>query len=95
MPTIFKAVDYKISGIKCDHCNYSDDSVQYEEYPEYVNEPCPDCGNNLLTIDDYNKCKSIIRLLTIYNIIVFPVHFVRYLFSKEYRNTNTVGTYKF
>ncbi len=52
-----------ISGIKCDNpkCNYTDPLVKYEEYPEYVNKPCPECGSNLLTEQDYEMCKTMIE----------------------------------
>jgi hypothetical protein len=45
-----------ISGIKCDtpKCEWKDMSVKREEYPAYLNKPCPDCGGNLLTEADYN-----------------------------------------
>ncbi len=31
--------EFKISGLKCDtpHCNYRDDSVQFEDYLKHVN----------------------------------------------------------
>lgn len=43
------------SGIKCDNsdCDYRDDEVQQDEYADYVNKPCPECGENLLTEEDY------------------------------------------
>jgi hypothetical protein len=48
----------KIYGIKCDktHCNYRDMDVQFEDYPKYINKPCPLCGTSLLTQEEYDKC---------------------------------------
>lgn len=45
----------KIGGIKCDNpnCNYADASVPVSNYPKWINKPCPVCGSNLLTEDDY------------------------------------------
>lgn len=50
------ALVFNISGIKCDHpeCNYRDDSVRLEDYPQWLNKPCPLCGSNLLTQADYD-----------------------------------------
>lgn len=46
----------EISGIKCDApgCGYRDDAVKREEYPDYINRPCPKCASNLLTQKDYS-----------------------------------------
>ena len=51
-----KLVEITISGIKCDNedCDYRDDSVSRDNYPAYVNKPCPECGDNLLTQADYD-----------------------------------------
>lgn len=45
----------KIGGIKCDNqnCNYADASVPVSDYSKWINKPCPVCGSNLLTEDDY------------------------------------------
>lgn len=58
-----KNVEYNISGIKCDNCNYYKDDVKYEEYIHYINKPCPECGFNLLTQDDYDKCNTLVNTL--------------------------------
>lgn len=58
------AVDTTIRGIKCDNpnCDFSDMSVSFENYKEYVNRPCPKCGCNLLTEHDYNVCKAMMKM---------------------------------
>ena len=86
MPSLFKSVESKISGIKCDNCDYRDDSVKYKEYEHYLHAPCPKCGHILLTESDYNICKAMVKATLIFNIIYFPIHFVKYIFSKKYRN---------
>lgn len=45
----------KQSGIKCDNasCDYRDDTVQQDQYESLVNKPCPKCGENLLTEEDF------------------------------------------
>jgi hypothetical protein len=42
-------IGFAISGINCDHCEYKNDDVAFEEYPSWLNKPCPDCGATLLT----------------------------------------------
>ena len=69
-----KAITSHCYGIKCDNpkCNYMDMSVQFEDYPKYINKPCPKCGANLLTKHDYNVCKIIMSLSKIFGRIEVP-----------------------
>jgi hypothetical protein len=55
---------FNITGIKCDSrsCNYKDISVKVEDYPNYVNKPCPVCGAILLTERDYQLVQNILKL---------------------------------
>lgn len=52
-------------GIKCDNpiCGYSDDSVKMEEWGDYVNKPCPNCGENLFTEEDYVKTQNLLSMI--------------------------------
>lgn len=43
-----------IRGIQCDFCNYKDATVEFEDYPKWLNKPCPHCSQNLLTQEDYD-----------------------------------------
>lgn len=58
-----------IGGIKCDNpkCDYKDDTVKVEDYPGYVNRPCPLCGWNLLNKKDFLALKIIISLCNVIN----------------------------
>ena len=64
------ALQVEIYGIKCDHCDYKDMSVQLHQYPEYVNKPCPECGENLLTEEDYVICLKMIEAAELINEII-------------------------
>ena len=46
-----------ISGLKCDNpdCDYKDDTIDSVDYEQHIDKPCPDCGESLLTQDDYDK----------------------------------------
>ena len=50
----------------------------------------PKCGHILLTESQYAKCQTAIRVVRIYNVIVFPYHIFKYLTSKEYREVKVV-----
>ena len=61
-----EVVKANISGIKCDNkeCSYRDDSVKFEDYGNWLNKPCPECGSNLLTESDY---VAVLRMVKIVN----------------------------
>lgn len=48
-------VNLKFEGLKCDNekCGYNDDSIKRSEYENCINKACPNCGQNLLTFNDY------------------------------------------
>lgn len=54
-----KAATLTISGIKCDNptCDYTNENVSLNEYETWLNKPCPCCGENLLTEEDFNTVK--------------------------------------
>jgi len=51
-----------INGIKCDCCNFKDESVKVEDFKLWLNKPCPKCGANLLTKKDLNITMIIIAI---------------------------------
>ena len=52
-----EAIKIDFGGLQCDNpsCEYRDDTVKREEYKSSVNKPCPECGESLLTPEDYQK----------------------------------------
>ena len=42
-------------GLKCDNvnCDYVNMDVEINDYKNWVNKPCPLCGSNLLTEQDF------------------------------------------
>ena len=69
-----KNIEYSVRGIKCDNpeCDYVDENVSYLDYPSWVNKPCPKCGENLLTEEDYLKVKSMVDLMDTLNLMDLP-----------------------
>jgi hypothetical protein len=49
-----KQCDYKIENLTGD---------PNQETFKYVNMPCPQCGDNLLTIEDYMQSKKVMRIV--------------------------------
>lgn len=48
-------IEIEESGIMCDNpeCVYENASVTHETLIEWIDRPCPNCGQNLLTEEDY------------------------------------------
>jgi len=89
-----QAIKMNIGGIKCDNkeCNFKDMSVQFEDYYKWLNKPCPKCGSNLLTQQDYDTVKILIDLTAIVNEEVSDVDEGEQLFkmSVEFNGTSRV-----
>lgn len=66
------AIRTEIRGIKCDTkgCDYADMDVPVEDYPQWVNKPCPNCGGNLLTEADYQTVKFVLSLADTMNAFI-------------------------
>lgn len=63
------ALEMEIKGIKCDNpnCDFSDMDVKVEEYSEWVNKPCPKCGENLLTEVDFRNTQFLLEIVKVAN----------------------------
>jgi hypothetical protein len=56
-------------GVFCDNeqCNYCDETVELEDMLQWLNKPCPLCGENLLTPEDYNNTIKIQAAVDVIN----------------------------
>lgn len=47
----------KSPGLKCDNtsCDYKNTEIPETEIENWINRPCPKCGENLLTEEDYKN----------------------------------------
>ena len=56
-------------GIKCDNedCGWADWTVTEDQYPDYIDKPCPCCGENLLTREAFEKTGHFTELSNIIN----------------------------
>jgi hypothetical protein len=66
-----KNIEIIAQGIKCDNpdCDYMDVTVPYEDYKEWVNKPCPKCGANLLTEEDFAGIELVQSLIDVGNML--------------------------
>lgn len=57
-------MEIQLGGIKCDNkdCGYRDDSIVFDQYRDFINKPCPKCGENLLTQEDFDLAEQLHEL---------------------------------
>ena len=56
-------------GLKCDNpnCDWSDASIEFKDMAKWLNKPCPICGENLLTEEDYKNAQALFAAINILN----------------------------
>ena len=64
-----RAIEEDIKGLKCDAtgCGYSDMTIDADNYHNYIDAPCPECGANLLTQADYEFVKVLMLITDVVN----------------------------
>ncbi len=62
-----KNIDIEESGLQCDNCDWKDASIIFDNYKEWINKPCPKCGENVLTEEDYKNSESMRKAIDIVN----------------------------
>jgi hypothetical protein len=68
-----KLIEIKVTGIKCDNptCDFYDDTVTWDNVDatikKWLNQPCPICGEILLTEKDALLVKNITELAATIN----------------------------
>ena len=66
-----KNAEYTVGGLKCDNpkCDYTDPTVEIKDIEKWIDAPCPKCGENLLTKNDYFNAKMTIAAFDFINSI--------------------------
>lgn len=76
----YQAIETLGSGLVCDSetCEYSYDvKIDIKDLHNYVDAPCPKCGENLLTEEDYVHHKYLHKMIRLVNILFWPYMFLR------------------
>lgn len=62
-------VEIKAGGLKCDNpkCDWWDDTISTETYSQWINKPCPKCGDNLLTLEDFQRAEQLLAVAHLMN----------------------------
>ena len=64
-----KNIEFTSKGLKCDNekCDWKDETIQFEDFDQWLNKPCPKCGENLLTQEDYNNSMLMLDVVNFIN----------------------------
>ncbi len=56
-----KNIEISESGLQCDNpnCDWIDPTITFDNYKDWLNKPCPKCGENLLTDEDYKRAEAL------------------------------------
>lgn len=62
-------IDVENHGLKCDaaECDYTYAFKEGDTYEKFLNAPCPECGSNLLTQEDYETMMEVFALIELAN----------------------------
>jgi hypothetical protein len=52
-----KNIEVERNGLQCDNpnCDWKDEQINFDNFKDYLNTPCPKCGENVLTETDYEN----------------------------------------
>jgi ssDNA-binding Zn-finger/Zn-ribbon topoisomerase 1 len=58
-------------GLQCDNpkCDYTNTDIAFEDYKDWIDVPCPECGENLLTEGDYGRALALRETIKMINSI--------------------------
>ena len=73
--TLKKAIEIVEGGLICDNpkCTYTNPAVKTADYVNWVDQPCPKCGENLLTEEDFAFNKMLLGIVDFVNTTELPV----------------------
>ena len=57
------------AGLVCDNpsCDWDDKSITLDQSKTWINAPCPKCGENVLTEEDYNNAEMLYNMIDMLN----------------------------
>lgn len=64
-----KNVELIEGGLVCDNknCDWQDMLISFSEYKEWLNKPCPKCGENVLTEQDLQNAEAMHLAVSLLN----------------------------
>ena len=68
-------IQYSASGLKCDNpkCDWKDESIKLDDYDDWLDKPCPKCGEVVLTHEDLGYLHMMIEIADVLNGLDIPL----------------------
>lgn len=62
-------IERKSGGLQCDSpsCDWTDETVEVKDYKQWLNAPCPKCGENVLTQEDLDSVLKVMEMVDLIN----------------------------
>ena len=59
----------KSGGLQCDSpsCDWTDETIEVEDYKQWLNASCPKCGENVLTQEDLDSVLKVMEMVDLIN----------------------------
>lgn len=83
-------IEYVNPRLACDECDLTTPVASLSE--DLIDTPCPRCGANMLTRENYDKAKELVDSIAKINAGSGPVSLLRRLFANRHRITITIKT---
>lgn len=63
------SIEVQEMGLICDNpkCDWKDETVRSDQYLDWLNKPCPKCGENVLTDQDYENVQKMFEAVKLLN----------------------------
>ena len=60
-----KNIELKTSGLQCDNpsCDWEDTTIEIENMSDWINKPCPKCGENVFTYNDFLNAQRVLNIV--------------------------------
>lgn len=60
-------IDLISTKLKCDSCDYIEPDLDMNDLESYIDKPCPLCGENILTKEDYDQQNLLLGIVNLMN----------------------------
>lgn len=69
MDELKQNIEFTEPGLQCDNpdCDWTDYTITFENYHNWLNKNCPKCGQNVLTEEDYKNAEILRNSINIVN----------------------------
>jgi hypothetical protein len=68
-----KNVQYELNGLRCDECDWKDETIPLDDYEKWLDKPCPKCGAIVLTHEQLGYLYMMIEIADVMNELDIPI----------------------